>query len=51
LLYQRSLERSGGSIQAISKASLMDMPAARPSLETQARLTRLQRLRDKVEHQ
>jgi hypothetical protein len=41
---QRSLERSGSSIQAINKASLMDMPIPRPSLETQARLTQLQRL-------
>lgn len=43
---QRSLERSGSSIQAISKASLMDMQIPLPSTETQARLTQLQRLWD-----
>mgnify|MGYP001118733740 CR=1 FL=1 len=44
---QRSLERSGSSIQAISKASLMDMIIPLPSPETQTRLTQLQRLWDK----
>lgn len=43
---QRSLERSGSSIQAISKASLMNMPIPLPLLETQGRLTQLQRLWD-----
>lgn len=43
---QRSLERNGSSIQAISKASLMSMPIPLPSLETQAKLTNLQRLWD-----
>lgn len=43
---QRSLERSGSSIQAISKSSLMAMHIPLPSLETQARLTHLQRLWD-----
>ncbi|MGE8065464.1 restriction endonuclease subunit S [Pseudomonas sp. NPDC089569] len=43
---QRNLERSGSSIQAISKSSLMDMQIPLPSLETQERLTQLQRLWD-----
>lgn len=43
---QQSLERTGSSIQAISKASLMNMPIPLPSLETQTRLTQLQRLWD-----
>jgi hypothetical protein len=47
---QRSLERSGSSIQAISKASLMDMPIPLPSLETQAKLTQMQRLWDEEDH-
>lgn len=41
---QRSLERSGSSIQAISKPVLMDMLIPLPSLETQHRLIGLQRI-------
>jgi hypothetical protein len=39
---QRSLERSGSAIQAISKASLMDMQIPLPPLATQQRLIALQ---------
>lgn len=44
---QRSLERSGSSIQAINKASLQDMTIPLPSLATQQKLIGLQQLWDK----
>ncbi|MBD8682989.1 restriction endonuclease subunit S [Pseudomonas sp. CFBP 13719] len=43
---QRSLERSGSAIQAISKASLMDMQIPLPPLATQQKLIALQALLD-----
>lgn len=43
---QRSLERSGSAIQAISKASLMDMKIPLPPLATQQKLIALQALWD-----
>lgn len=43
---QRNLERSGSSIQAITKHSLMNLQIPLPSLETQTRLAHLQRLWD-----
>ncbi|HBO2781332.1 TPA: restriction endonuclease subunit S [Pseudomonas aeruginosa] len=44
---QRSLERSGSAIQAISKAALMDMKIPLPPLATQHKLIALQALWDK----
>lgn len=43
---QRSLERSGSSIQAISKGALQDMTIPLPPLATQQKLIDLQRLWD-----
>ncbi|ENZ1705322.1 MULTISPECIES: restriction endonuclease subunit S [Pseudomonas] len=43
---QRSLERSGSAIQAISKASLLDMRIPLPPLATQQKLIALQALWD-----
>lgn len=43
---QRSLERSGSSIQAITKGALQDMMIPLPPLATQQKLTDLQRLWD-----
>lgn len=43
---QRSLERNGSSILAISKASLMSMPIPLPSVRTQQKLAELQQLWD-----
>lgn len=43
---QRSLERSGSAIQAISKSSLMDMQIPLPPLATQQKLIALQALWD-----
>ena len=43
---QRSLERSGSSIQAISKGALQDMLIPLPPLATQQKLVDLQRLWD-----
>jgi restriction endonuclease S subunit len=43
---QRSLERSGSSIQAINKSALMGMSIPLPSLDIQYKLTNLQRLWD-----
>ncbi|MFG0544859.1 restriction endonuclease subunit S [Pseudomonas sp. YQ_6] len=43
---QRSLERNGSAIQAIGKASLMDMQIPLPSLATQQKLIALQAVWD-----
>ncbi len=43
---QRSVERSGTSIQAISKAALLEMPIPLPALQTQQQLIGLQRVWD-----
>ena len=43
---QRSLERSGSAIQAIGKASLMDMQIPLPPLATQQKLIALQAVWD-----
>ena len=43
---QRSLERSGSSIKAISKGALQDMLIPLPLLATQQKLIELQRLWD-----
>ena len=47
---QRSLERSGSSIQAISKGALQDMMIPLPPLATQQKLIDLQRLWDEEDH-
>lgn len=47
---QRSLERNGSSILAISKASLESMPIPLPQLVTQKKLSELQQLWDEEDH-